>query len=174
MARETAIVYWMVPAKSEAELFRQLIRILARQFDAPEFGPHLTLLAMRKTRTSPKKVLEGIKASPVRLRIRGTAFSVKYTKSLFVRFAPNKSLERIVRQLGQAIKAPTKAVPDPHVSLLYKNLPTRMKKELASAIKFPFAAVTFDSIQAVRTALPIRDARDVRAWKVLATKRLSG
>jgi cyclic phosphodiesterase-like protein len=174
MAKETAIVYWMVPAKSEGELFLQLIRILAKQFDAPQFRPHLTLLAMRDTPTSPRKVLERIKASPVRLRIRETAFSTKYTKSLFVRFASNKSLEGIVRHLGHALKTRAKPMPDPHVSLLYKNLPTRMKKELASAIKLPFAAVTFDSIQAVRTPLPIRDARDVRAWKVVATKRLSG
>ena len=30
MPKNTAIVYWLIPAKSERELFRQLIRILAK------------------------------------------------------------------------------------------------------------------------------------------------
>ena len=48
MPKDTAIVYWLMPAKSERELFRQLIRILAKEFDAPHFEPHLTLFATRK------------------------------------------------------------------------------------------------------------------------------
>ena len=174
MAKETAIVYWLIPAKSERKLFRQLIRILAKEFDAPHFEPHLTLFATRKARRPPAKILQAFTASPVRLRIRGTAFSGKFTKTLFVRFESNQALEKLSSNLGQALGMRTNSPRDPHVSLLYKKLSARIKKELAAVIKLPFSAVTFDSVAAVRCVLPIRDRRGVETWKIVARRSLSG
>ena len=174
MPKDTAIVYWLIPAKSERELFRQLIRILAKEFDAPQFESHLTLFATREARLPPAKILQAFKASPVRLRIRGTAFSGKFTKTLFVRFESNQSLEKLSSNLGQALGTRRNSPRDPHVSLLYKKLPARIKKELAAVIKLPFNAVTFDSVAAVRCVVPIRDRRGVEGWRVIGTKELSG
>jgi hypothetical protein len=39
---ETAIVYWLLPAKPERELFCTIIRIFCRELRAPNFEPHLT------------------------------------------------------------------------------------------------------------------------------------
>jgi 2'-5' RNA ligase len=172
--KNRAIVYWLMPAKSKRELLREIIRILARQFDAPGFEPHLTLLATPRDRRSPKAILQQIEAPPIRLRVRGTASSSRFTKTLFVRFQSSKSLKKLIVDLGRAMKTRRKKVRDPHVSLLYKQLPERVKEELASTIKLPFREVTFDSIQAVRSALPIRDRCDVEAWEVVATRFLRG
>src|SRR3954468_8125600 len=83
--------YWLLPAKAEAELFRRLIRILADEFDAAVFQPHLTLCT-GSSETSPAGLLRQLKAKPLRLRVRGIAHSSKFTKTLFVRFAPAQSL----------------------------------------------------------------------------------
>jgi 2'-5' RNA ligase len=174
MPKSTAIIYWLVPAKLENELFRELIRILAKQFDAPRFEPHLTLLASPDRRQSASKVLQQIDASPIRLRVRGITFSSKFTKTLFVRFESNKSLKKLATNLGHAAKTRAPSLRDPHLSLLYRRLPAPVKKELAATIKLPFREVTFPSIIAVRSALPIRSRSDVKAWKVVARKRLSG
>ncbi len=174
MPKNTAIVYWLIPAKSEPELFRQLIRILAKEFDAPQFEPHLTLFAAREARLPPAKTLQAFTASPVRLRIRGTAFSGKFTKTLFVRFESNQALEKLSSNLGQALGMRTNSPRDPHVSLLYKKLPARIKKELATVIKLPVSAVTFDSVAAVRCVVPVRDRRGVETWKIVARRSLSG
>jgi Cyclic phosphodiesterase-like protein len=171
--KRRVIAYWLIPAKSERELFRKLIRILAREFDAPAFEPHLTLFAAPEKRTLPKTILQSINAAPVRLRIRETAFSAKYTKTLFVRFASNKSLKNLVARLGRAAKARANVPRDPHLSLLYKKLPSRIKKELVSAMKFPIREVRFDSIKAVRCRRPTETGADVKAWRALATKRLA-
>ncbi len=174
MPKLTAIIYWLVPAKLKGELFRELIRILAEQFDAPRFEPHLTLLASTDRRQSASKILRQIHASPIRLRVRGITSSSKFTKTLFVRFESNKSLKKLATDLGRAARTPATSLRDPHLSLLYKKLSAPVKKELAATIRLPFREVTFPSIIAVRSSLPIRSRSDVEAWKVVARKRLSG
>src|SRR5439155_26475494 len=64
------------------------------------------------------------------------------------------------------------ALPDPHMSLIYKKLAHRAQSELASAIKFPFPGVVFDCIKAIRCSAPARTRADVEAWKVIARKSL--
>jgi 2'-5' RNA ligase len=172
MRKSNAIIYWLVPARPERELFRELIGILGKQFDAPRFEPHLTILVARGDRQSPKEILRQIKASSIRLRVRGMGCSSKFTKTLFVRFETNGSLEKLAAKLGRVAKARAQSMRDPHVSLLYKKLPVRSKKELAAIILLPFRKVTFDSIKAVRCTLPIRNRADVESWEVVATKAL--
>jgi hypothetical protein len=92
----------------------------------------------------------------------------KFTKTLFVRFVPAKSLDQLAADLAGG----TKSVGDPHLSLVYKKLPMRTKRELASTIKLPFRKVAFDSIKAVRCPFPTKTRADVKAWRVMAAKSL--
>src|SRR2546423_2513650 len=148
MRKKTAIAYWLVPAKPEGELFNELIRILSKQFDAPAFEPHLTLLVTPQARQLPKEILRKIHAGPIRLAVREIAFSSKFTKTLFVRFQPNSALGKLIRDLG----GHSRTLRDPHLSLLYKKLPVGVKREIAASIKLPFSRVVFDRVKAVRCA----------------------
>jgi len=167
-----ATVYWLIPAEPERGLFRELIRILAKEFDAPRFEPHLTLLVTEEDRQTSKQIIEQIDASLIDLRPREISFSSKFTKTLFVRFKSNNALKKLIVDLRRATKSGGKFVRDPHVSLLYKKIPAPVKKELVSTIRLPFKEVVFDSIKAVRCHLPVRDRADVEAWRVLAAKSL--
>jgi hypothetical protein len=171
--RKTAIVYWLMPAKPERDLFRDIVRILRKEFGAPDFDPHLTLFVNAKHGQLPKRILQQVRLRPIRLNVRGVAFSAKFTKTLFVRFKSNPALKRIAIDLGRAAGFSTKAPKDPHVSLLYSKIPLRVKKELAAVIKFPFRTVVFDSIAAVRLTLPVQTAEDVAKWNIVAKKSLS-
>jgi 2'-5' RNA ligase len=170
--KKTAIVYWLLPSKPKRELFCEIVRILCDEFDAPNFEPHLTLLATAQNRISPAKVLRQIRSGPIRLQVRGAAFSSQFTKTLFVRFKPNNLLAKLVLDLGRAAQSPNKHLRDPHVSLVYKRLPTRLKKELAATIKLPFREVLFDKVAAVRCPAPTKTRAQVKAWKILAKKSL--
>jgi hypothetical protein len=161
-------MYWLLPAKAEAELFRRLIRILADEFKAPTFQPHLTLGIA--TSEAPARLLRQLKAEPLRLRVRGTAHSSKFTKTLFVRLTATGSLARLIKQLG--VKG--SALSEPHLSLLYKKLPVNTRRELAKTIGLPFTELSFDSIAAVSCVSPTVTSKDVRSWRKLAAKRLSG
>lgn len=169
--RPRVIVYWLIPAKPQRELLRQIIDILASQFDAPRFEPHLTIFATAKDRGSPRKVLQRIKVSPFRLTVGGIAFSSQFTKTLFVRLKNERAIEKLSSDLAGLTHSPRKSVRDPHVSLLYKKLPTLIKRELASTIRLPFARIAFDSLKAMRCTSPTRTPAEVRAWRVVATRK---
>jgi 2'-5' RNA ligase len=181
--KKTAIVYWLVPAEPERALLREIIRILAKQYSAPGFEPHLTLFAVPQDRQLSGTVLRKIKAAPIRLKIRGVSYSAKFTKTLFVRFQPNRALEKLavdlVRQSdglvlrGRAAGVRVKVPADPHLSLLYKKIPAAAKKQLASTLKLPIREVVFDSIKAVRCAFPTKTAADVAAWRAIAKQKLT-
>lgn len=172
MPKSNATIYWLGPAKPERELFHLIICILEKQFNAPRFEPHLTLLVTGDDRHSPKKILRQIKASPIRLHVRGMGSSSKFPKTLFVRLETSRALEKLVGSLERGVNGRAQSVRDPHISLLYRKLPSGLKKELAATIKLPFRNVTFDSIKAVRCTLPVRNRADVESWKIVATKTL--
>jgi hypothetical protein len=159
-------VFWLLPAESEAELFRSLIKILGNEFKAPLFAPHLTL-GKAGTIAAAKKQLRAMAAGPVRVRIRGIAHSPRFTKTLFIRLAPNRSLENLAAELG------CEGVADPHVSLIYKTLPSSARRELAAAIKLPLRGVTFDGVALMNLVSPTETGADVRAWRKIASQRLA-
>lgn len=171
--KKRVIAYWLIPAEPARELFHKIIEILAKEFTAPRFEPHLTIAATPEGQESPRSILRQLKAKPIRLRVRGIGFSSKFTKTLFVRFSRSKSLQRLVVDLGRATKARVRLPADPHLSLVYKKLPPSVKRELASAIKLPFSRVIFDSIKAVRCASATQSAADVKTWRIVATKNLT-
>lgn len=170
--KKHAIVYWLIPAAPKRELFRELVRILAKQFDAPRFEPHLTIMAAPEDRGSPEKILRTIKASPIRLKVRDISVSTKFAKTLFVRLTSGKAFEKLAGDLVRATGSRGKSPAQPHMSLLYKELPAAAKKQLASAIKLPFREVVFDSIKAVRCAAPTKTSAEVESWHVVAKKSL--
>ena len=170
--KKAAIVYWLLPAKPERELFCSIVRILRKEFRAPNFEPHLTLFVAAKGRVSPKTALQQIRARPIRLNTRGVTFSEKFTKTLYVRFKSSPALRKLVADVRRAAKSNRKAPRDPHVSLLYKKMPRTAKKEMASVLCLPFRTVRFDSIAAVRLTLPVRNGADVEKWKIVGKKSL--
>ena len=169
--KKHATAYWLLPAKAERELFCEIIRILVKQFDGPNFEPHVTLLVTGQNR-SPKEVLKQIMAAPIRLKVGGTAFSSTFTKTIFVEFKPSPALKALVVSLGKVTKSRRRSMPDPHLSLVYKSLPKPVKSALAAVIRLPFREVLFDSIEAVRLTLPVRNRGDVERWRVVAKKSL--
>jgi hypothetical protein len=167
--KQRVTIYWLVPAKPYLELFESFIAILGRDLDAPDFAPHVTLCRPESPKLA-ERVLRRIKAPPVRLRATGVVSSGKFTKALFVRFAPNDKLKLLVRALG----GDEASLKDPHLSLLYKRLPAETKRQLAATIKLPFRHVVFDVVKAVTCASPTETREDVERWRVIATKRLIG
>lgn len=172
MSKRSVIVYWLFPARDERELFCEIIRILYKEFDAPNFDPHLTVFATKEDRQSPGRILSQIRSAPIRLRVRGMGFSSQFAKTLFIRFVPSKPLNKLIVNLARATKSSVRPVRDPHLSLLYKNIAVATKRELARTIKLPFREVLFDSIAAVRCVSPTKVKADVEAWRVIARKSL--
>jgi hypothetical protein len=170
--RKTAVVYWLTPAPPERELFGSIIRILAEELDAPLFEPHLSLFSSGDDHELAKKLLREVTAKRLSLAIRDVQFSGAFTKTLFVRFRSSTPLNRLVRAMQRRAGRRLRKIFEPHLSLCYKSLPAKSKRELVSAIKLPLRRVSFDSIKAVACARPTRTAHDVKTWQVISRRKL--
>ncbi len=162
------IAYWLLPAAPACEFFRETVRRLAAQCDAPLFEPHLTLGLGHDSGGEADRTLARITLRPVELRVAGVAFTSKFTKTLFVRFDSSRPLLKLRDSLG----VERDKTFEPHLSLLYKKLPKARQARLAADIQLPFATVTFDIVAATRCRLPVATAADVAVWKSVVTRRL--
>lgn len=160
---EIAMALWLLPDGDAATYFRETIARLAQEHDGPLFAPHLTL------GLGPAALLEKIRAKPLELAIVGLDCSTRFTKTLFVRFALSPALAQLRDSLGMEA-----AEYDPHLSLLYADMPMAQKNLLRDTLPpFPFTRVRFATAAAVRCQLPITTAADVSAWKTIRRRSLA-
>ena len=163
-----AIAYWLLPERAARELFSRKIRDLARQFDAPLFEPHATVFIAPENSRAPLAVLRDLGQVNVELTIHSIRFSEQFTKTLFVQFEINSTLQQLGDAIRKASGAQDRYLIDPHLSLLYAKLPPETKQRLADKIGLPFREVCFTSICAMRCARPTTTAIEVGQWKLLA------
>ena len=171
----TAIAYWLIPTESARGFFGKVIADLAWKYDGPVFEPHLTVYVGSDQAEVGEEIFSrgAIDCEPIQLKAIDVSYSDEFTKTLFVRFMSNAKLEQLSEIIRQASEAPWDYQLEPHLSLLYKKIPMLARRELTSSIKLPFSMVIFDSIKAVRCALPTSNRAHVEAWRILATKPLS-
>ncbi len=155
------VVLWLAPAEPARSFFQETIDRLAREQGAPSFAPHLTL------GLGSSSQLQAVSAAPLELSVRALAASEKFTKTLFVRFIETPELTALRDSLGME-----PAGFDPHLSLLYKEMPQAEKEQLASVISLPFTAVTFDRIEAVRCPDEPVTPENIPTWEILASQTL--
>jgi 2'-5' RNA ligase len=170
----SVVAYWLIPAEPAHSFFQRLIEDLARRYDAPFFEAHVTIYVGANDANAAEKALSkaACEWQTINLKALGINHSDEFIKTLFVQFAMNRKL----RQLHQTIRNAAQDLSDyelnPHLSLLYKNMPATARCQLADLIKVPFSEVIFDSLKAVRCISPTRSRADVEAWRVVATKSL--
>jgi 2'-5' RNA ligase len=173
--KRTAIAYWLTPGEPAYGILENLIAELARRYNAPVFEPHLTIHVGLNRARAAQNVMSQATArwKPFSLSFLEVGDSGKFTKTLFVRLAPNAELRRLNEIIRSVAQDTSHYQIEPHLSLLYKKMPVTTRRELAASIKLPFSQVIFDSIKAVRCASPTRTPADVAKWRVLASAALS-
>ena len=170
----TAIAYWLTPTKPTRGFLEKLIVDLARRFDAPVFEPHITIHVGPDQAEVAEQIVSqvAIGCEPIRLEVLDVHHSGQFTKTLFVQLALNAKLQGLSELIRSASQTLSDYQVEPHVSLLYGRMSLAVRRELARSIRLPFSTVVFDSIKAVRCALPTRNRAEVEGWRVIATKSL--
>lgn len=169
-----ALAVWLVPAAREREFFAGIIRDLATRFDAPVFAPHLTLHGGEMEPHRARAVLAKINAAEsYELQVHEIGWCENYTKTLFVRFGLSAELRELRALVGEALSLDGTTQLDPHLSLLYKEMPLPAKEELAQTIKISFERITFDRMQLVAHPPRITRREDVEAWETRGERRLT-
>jgi hypothetical protein len=172
---ERIITYWLCPAEPARSELAAIIDELAARFDAPVFEPHMTLFvtsAEENPSAIVRKVAQGTR--PYRLTVRSVDYSDKFTQTLFVQFEPDLQLSQFSEDLRRAAAAPNDYELNPHLSLIYKEMDSETKRQVASSIALPFAGVTFDRLKAVISPAKIGSREDVAVWRVVAEQELTG
>lgn len=171
--KKTAIAYWLIPAEPARSFFERTITNLARRYEAPVFGPHMTIHVGSDGVDAEKVIGKAARDCPlVRAKALKVCQSGEFIKTLFVQFALDRELQQLNELIRDAAQDSSDYQLRPHLSLLYKKMSTPARCQLAGSIKLPFSEVTFDSIKAVRCASPTQNRADVEAWRVVATKPL--
>ncbi len=175
-AANEILTYWLIPAEPARSYFRSLINDLARRFDAPIFGPHVTLHVTEPGNEDPAGMLRETfrNIEPPRLSITAIKYSDEFTKTLFVEFQPDELLSELSRKLRAGSALQREYQLNPHVSLLYKTMSPETKVQLAHSLRLPFDEVRFDSAKAVISPAKIRSRADVEAWRVVAEENFAG
>jgi hypothetical protein len=92
-------------------------------------------------------------------------------KTLFIQFEDPRLLT-LHRQLRDHLARSVDYVLQPHLSLLYKELPQAVRRGLASHYTFRGRTILFDHIAAARPGAGQDDWSDIRGWVVWARRRL--
>jgi len=173
--QDRIIAYWLCPAEPAREHLSLLIRDLGARFDAPVFEPHVTIYVTNAEHENPESILEKVVSHRAlyRLGVRNLDYSEKFTKTLFVQFAPDAGLVRLSEELRRASSSADDYQLNPHLSLIYKEMSTETKRELAASITLPFAEVMFDTVKAVLSPAEIKSRNEVAAWRVVTERRLT-
>jgi hypothetical protein len=173
--KETAIAYWLIPADPTRSFLERTIVDLARRYNAAVFEPHMTI-HVGSDRADAKEVIAKAvsRCRPVKAKVLNVCQSGEFTKTLFVQFALDRKLQQVNEMIRDAAQSSSDYQLKPHLSVLYTEMPALARHQLAHSIKLPFSEVTFESIKAIRCASPTRTRADVEAWRVVATKALSG
>lgn len=176
MTRQTVIAYWLIPSESACSFFQRTINDLARRCDAPVFEPHVTIHVGADRADAAKNALGAAarECKLIGLKPLGIDQSDEFIKTLFVQFAMNAELREINGIIRDTANDSSQYELKPHLSLLYKNLASAIRCELAASNDVPFSEVTFDAIKAVRCVSPTESGADVEAWRVIAAASLSG
>jgi 2'-5' RNA ligase len=171
--KKTAIAYWLIPAEPARSFFERTIADLARRYNAPVFEPHMTIYVGSDRVEAEEVIAKAVYGCRlVQAKALQVCQSGEFIKTLFVQFALDRKLQQLNEMIRDAAQDSSDYQLKPHLSLLYKKMSILARRQLAGSIKVPFSEVTFDSIEAVRCALPTRRRADVEAWRVVATKSL--
>lgn len=176
MTRQIVTAYWLIPREPARSFFQRIVNDLAHRCDAPIFEPHVTIHVGADRADAAKKALVDAarECKHVVLTPLGIDQSDEFIKTLFVQFATSAELSKINGILRKAANDSSQYELTPHLSLLYKNLASATRRELAASVNVPLSEVTFDAIKAVRCVSPTKSRADVEAWHVVAAASLSG
>jgi 2'-5' RNA ligase len=176
VTRQIVIAYWLIPSEPAHSFFQRIINDLARRYDAPVFEPHVTIHVATDRADAAKNALGNAarECKLIGLRPLGIDQSDEFIKTLFVQFSISAELRKITDMIREAANDSSQYELNPHLSLLYKNLATSTRRELAVSINVPLSEVTFNAIRAVRCVSPTRSRVDVEAWHVVASASLYG
>jgi Cyclic phosphodiesterase-like protein len=154
MADTVTFAVWLTPAPSDRRWLSKVIQDYAAEYDTPAFEPHLTLYSgMVQTdnnlQTIVAESLSLTSSSPITLEIMGLNYSENFFRTGFITFALSDRLLQLSHTLRDCLSAPKEYVLEPHLSLMYKDIPIEQKRLAMLRFVVSVQSITFDTVKVV-------------------------
>jgi 2'-5' RNA ligase len=136
------ISVWLVPALPERETLRTVITELSATFGAPAFDPHVTLYNADIPTEKQSAIMERLgeiaaEFAVFELKSGEVRHTENFFKTVFIQIEPDKTLEKLQSTIAKPLKAHGDYEFDPHLSLIYKDMPDDSKAALAQTVQTP-------------------------------------
>ena len=128
---------WLMPTGEVRQRLAATILDLSRQYAAPAFEPHVTLAGgiVGPAREVASKMAELAKRiPPFTIRLTKVDFLDEYFRCLFVRVAPTQPIMKANQAAREIFSLEKQPAFMPHLSLLYADLPSRVKERIAASL----------------------------------------
>ena len=128
---------FLMPHGGLAQELERLIAKLARQYDAPIFEPHITLLgglSGRQSELTTQTQALACELKPFEITLTDAAYLDEYFRCLFIDVAPSEEITAAHALAKQLFGGSVDRVFRPHLSLLYANLEAQRKEKILDHI----------------------------------------
>ncbi|MDP6340174.1 MAG: hypothetical protein QF842_07655 [Candidatus Marinimicrobia bacterium] len=119
---------WLLPSIADRDYLSEIIQSLGAEYDAPVFDPHCTIFTPVNDLESAKTIIDQLNFKPFKVSVSGLNQSDIIWKTVFVDLETDPHLILLNYLFHQAFD--TDYDFQPHISLIYKNLPTGLRKEI--------------------------------------------
>lgn len=173
---ERRFALWLVPAEPARAALTAVIRRLAEQYNAPTFEPHVTVYGGCLTDGDAMcELLDTIVTNvpPLTLTVKELDWTDEFFKTLFIAFESSDELADLCERMRRGLSRPAPYYLQPHLSLLYKQMPTDQKRRIIAGLDPPPSRITCDEARIVSPANPTAAWRDVASWRNVATRTLA-
>ena len=169
------VAFWLVPAPSYHRTLAAVIEHLSRELNAPRFEPHVTLYAGARGADDDVAALltrAAHQVEPMDLRVSAVGTMPELFRTLYLELEPDPRTERLCRLFQAGLQPALDYVLNPHLSLLYKDLPGTTRVALTRRFDFAGQRITFGQMAAVRPGGGDNDWLDIARWDVWLRKDL--
>ena len=166
---------FLTPAADDFAYAQLLMAEVGAAYDASPFEPHVTLHSGPYTALPPLR--EALTAAiagvpPFSLRVKGIGWSAAYFRTLFVEFEETPQLRAIHERLRRG-GGDTGYEFNPHLSLLYRDMPSTEKEALAR-VHLERDEFRFDAVKIVVPRNLRAGWRDTGRWQTVWRMGLGG
>jgi hypothetical protein len=165
---------WLTPAPSDRRWVSKVIQDFAAEYNAPTFEPHVTVYSGVYC---PEDSLETIvteatvTVTPLTLQVTGLSYTKEFLKTGFIAFAPSDRLLQLSSNIRDRLQMPMEYEVEPHLSLIYKDIPLDQKRTAMLRFIVSIATVTFDTVKIMTPSE--QGWHDVPSWTEIYRQSLS-
>lgn len=155
-----------MPGGKTQQKLNQVVKSLAKKYNAPVFEPHMTLLGgIQENEEMVVKRTERLVSQlrPFRLTLGKIEFSTTYFQSVFIRVNATACLMEAYIKTQKLFNKDKDTLFMPHISLMYGNHKMSLREKIAQKIKLPKLSFAAKSICVYKTL----SGADPKEWKLV-------